>query len=216
MRRCHYVLRVQPESGSACAVRALVLAAELRAACHLGAAALGAASVCCHASRDNRRVRSHSLVRAGAFGCPADFPLRRHSHQAGWALQAALRLPRSCRCLPVSLADFAWLEKDLPRKLKRRPLPAGEPMFCERCLLAGGLAESHGWAASGGCNFTQDSHLHRKFPASSGPSRLPCTCGPRVSTSPPPNRHHPPLPLLPRRGDCAQAALLVVGGVLRP
>ncbi|KAL4429984.1 hypothetical protein ABPG77_004354 [Micractinium sp. CCAP 211/92] len=33
------------------------------------------------------------------------------------------------------MQDFAWLEKDLPRKLMRRPLPAGEPMFCVETAL---------------------------------------------------------------------------------
>ncbi|KAL4444077.1 hypothetical protein ABPG75_011814 [Micractinium tetrahymenae] len=33
------------------------------------------------------------------------------------------------------LQDFAWLEKDLPHKLKRRPVPAEEPMFCVETAL---------------------------------------------------------------------------------
>lgn len=54
---------------------------------------------------------------------------------AAHALNACIHCALFCSLFFVCAADFAWTEADLPRKLRRRPVPSSEPMLCVETAL---------------------------------------------------------------------------------
>lgn len=80
---------------------------------------------------DAENAMTHAGLPAACQGAAAAGATLRCRRALFWAGDRTIHTLLSRPHPPLPPTDFAWLEKDLPRKLRHRPLPAEEPMFCE-------------------------------------------------------------------------------------